>query len=110
MISAINRISRVHVFSYTLRESRGSDIYFLLFHSVHPVTNVSSDTRSSVSVYMSYLICGLHSLHYISYSFVPIFIDQSSHRLLVGVMVRFISGYVSTAGRMKWLLAPYFAL
>ena len=51
----------------------------------------------------------LHSLHYISYYFVPIFIDQSSLRLLVGVMVGFVSEYVSVAGRIMWLLAPCFA-
>lgn len=79
-----------YVFSLILSDNHVAQIlnlYSLFFHSVRPVTNVTSDTSSLV---------------YIPYCFVPIFIDQNSRRLRVGVMVGFASGFVSVAGRIMW--------
>jgi len=98
MISAINRISWDTCF--VLYSQRITWLRYLFFIPFSPSSNKCIIGQKKLS---------LHSLHYISYCFAPIFIDQSSHRLLLGVMVGFISGYVSAAGRMMWLLAPYFA-
>jgi hypothetical protein len=91
-----NRDTCLHLYSQTITWLRY--LFFILPFS------------SSADKYVNgHVKLGLHSLYYISYCFVPIVIDQSSRRLLVGVMVGFVSGNVSVAERFMWLLAQYFA-